>query len=173
MNKTLLFILIAILKINSLSAQQEAVEISLAKQITASASNTIKLYKFNPANRCGQSKRLSIIYENKISTCFDYVKTIGVGDVKKIVSLLRAPATYGSEDVACFDTDYALLIFDEKNVVIGYVNISFSCNKLNSNPIINEQAHYSKGELRKVGFSKKGRNSLLNLLAIKDHKTEE
>jgi hypothetical protein len=170
MNKTLIFILVAFLRINSLSAQQETVKINLAKQITASASNTIKLYKFNPNNPCEQSKAVSIIYENKVASCFDYVKTIAVGDVKKTVSLLRTPTTYGSEDVACFDTDYALLIFDKKNVVIGYVNISLSCNKLISNPIITERGYYSKGGLQKVGFSKKGRSNLLKLLAITDYK---
>ncbi|MFL9485698.1 hypothetical protein ACI6Q2_23145 [Chitinophagaceae bacterium LWZ2-11] len=147
---------------------QNAIKIDLAKQITASASHSIKLYKFNSKNKCNQSKSVSIIDGDKVSTCFDYVKTISTSNTKKIASLLRESTTYGNEDVACFDTEYGLLIFDKSNVVIGYINISWSCNKLISNPIISEREQYAKQELRKVGFSKKGRSSLIKLLEILD-----
>ncbi len=168
MNKIIALLFFSLAAVSSVSGQG-TIKISLRKQITGSASNTIKLYKFNPQNNCNQSKAVSIIYEDKISPCFDYVKTIKTGEVKKITGLLRKSTTYGGEDVACFDTEYALLIFDKSNVVIGYVNISLSCNKLISNPIIPEREHYANQGLRKVGFSKKGRNTLLKLLGLSDN----
>jgi hypothetical protein len=149
---------------------QDTIKIGLLKEIKATVNSTIRLYKFNKDKQCDQSKAVTIIYENKVSKCFDYIKTIKTDDTKKIVSLLKTPTTYGGEDVACFDTDYALLIFNKQNVIIGYIDISLFCNKLISAPVIAEQEHYSKGGLRKVGFSKKGKAALLKLLKITDNK---
>lgn len=149
---------------------QNMPKIRLDKQLVAKEKCTIKLYRFDPKNNCSQSKAVSIIYEGKIADCFDYVKTIEYADALNIVKLLRTPSTYGNEDVACFDTDYALLLFDKSNVVYGYVNISLFCNKLMSNPSIPEREAWSQDGLRKVGFSKKGRENLLMLLGNIDKK---
>ncbi len=169
MNKSIT-ILFFIFIIAGPASGQEAIKLGLKKQITVSASNTIKLYKYNPQNECNQSKVVSVIYEDKLSTCFDYVKTFRMGKVKKIMKFLRALTTYGGEDVACFDTEYALLIFDKSNMAIGYINISLSCNKLISNPVITEREYYANPGFRKVGFSKKGRTGLLKLLGFSDSK---
>src|SRR5687767_10311631 len=98
---------------------QQATKIKLAKHITVNESNNIKLYRFDPKNPCDQDKALSIIHEGKISSCFSYVKTINTYDTKKIITLLTSASMYGEAEAPCYDTDYALLIFNKSNVVIG------------------------------------------------------
>ena len=48
-----------------------------------------------PARTTGRA--VSVIYENEISTCFDYLCTIESENTKKIMGLLRMPNTYGMQ----------------------------------------------------------------------------
>src|SRR5687767_2303950 len=120
MKKIAIVILLGFLNFNVASGQEK---IKIEKQIDIEKSKSIKLFRFNSKNSCDQSKAVSVIYENKISTCFDYVKEIKKDNIKKIIKLLRSSASYGNEDVACFDTEQALVIYDKANVIIGYINI--------------------------------------------------
>ncbi|MOA06986.1 hypothetical protein D3C78_1266580 [compost metagenome] len=127
--------------------------------------DSLILFRFNAKNPCSQSKAVSIIKENKISECFDYVRTIQGGEVKNIINVLYDSDTYGGEEVACFDTDYSLIAV-ENDVIIGFINISFSCNKLISKPLIIERDKHINESLRKVGFSSSGKKLLLRLLKL-------
>lgn len=129
------------------------------------SATSFALYKFNPNNPCNQSKAVSIIKENKISECFDFIKTIKGNDVKNIIALLHNTKSYGSEDLACFDTEYSLVAFT-KNKIIGYINISFNCNKLISNPTIAERDSFVKNDIRNIGFSINGKKKLYKLLGL-------
>jgi hypothetical protein len=137
--------------------------IDIKKEFTSA--EYLLLYKFDSTNNCDQSKAVSIVKNNRISICFDYVKKIEDSNVKKILNLLHSKSTYGKEDAPCFDTDYALIAIKEENI-IGYINISLSCNKLISNPIIEERIIETKEGLRKVGFSIQGKNDLKKFLGI-------
>jgi hypothetical protein len=139
-------------------------KLKLSEVLVAKKGSIVKLYKFNHQNPCNQSKAVSVVFEDKISTCFDYIKVLSTPDVKKVVQLLKSSKTYGGEDVSCFDTDYALIFFDKSNFVYAYVNISFSCNKLISKPAIPERDRLMDHGLRKIGFSENGRHNLLRLL---------
>jgi len=151
----------------TLSVQsQDTLSIKLAKTVDTNSVQSIKLYKFNPDNSCNQSKGVSIVFNNKLSSCFDFVKNIAPGKVKSIVSLVTSAKSYGGEDVACFTTNYSLLLLNSNNVVTGYIDISFDCNKLISNPIISERISKSNAGLRKVGFSKTSRENLIKLLGV-------
>lgn len=141
---------------------QDSLVVKPAKNITVSEASIIKLYAFNTNNGCDRSTNVSAVYENKISPCFYYVKTFEKKKVKQIINMLRSRRTYGGKEAACFDTDYALVIFDKANVVTGYVNISLYCNWLIPNPVIPE----SKMGLGKGGFSKKGKERLLEVLEL-------
>lgn len=129
------------------------------------SATSLLLYKFNEKKMCDQSKAVSIIMDNKISQCFDLIKNINGLKTKEILNILHDKNTYGSEDAACFDTDYSLVVMNGKTI-IGYINISLRCNKLFSNPIIKEETSHSKNGLTKIGFSNYGRNKLLKLLGI-------
>jgi hypothetical protein len=113
---------------------------------------------------------VSVIKDNQLTTCFDYVKTIDVVNTKKLISVLSVPSSYGAEDVACFTTQYGMVVLDRSGVIIGYINLSLSCNKLISNPVIREREHFSHNGLRLVGFSTSGRTKLLALLGITEAK---
>jgi hypothetical protein len=145
-----------------------------ASGTTIAINKTIKypaslvLYKYDKQNPCDQSKGPVIIYNSRISSCFSFVRVISNTDSRQIIDLINSVHTYGGEDVSCFDSDYALLVMDKKNIA-GYISISFSCNKLLSTPVIKARESYAKGELRKVGFSSSGRSQLLKLLKIKAH----
>ena len=117
------------------------------------------LYKFNPLKNCNQTREVSIIKENRISKCFDYIRIIKGNDVKNILEFLYDSNNYGGEEVPCFDTSYSLLAYSSNNKIIGYINISLGCNKLLSNPTIKEQ-----GKPSNIGFSKSGMQQLKKLL---------
>lgn len=120
---------------------QDAPTISLSKQIKVSPASVVKVYGYfdyyyKNAKGCDQSKKASIIQNNEISPCFQYLKSFEKDDAKKIINLLRDRNTYeGPIERPCSETHYALLILNN-NVVTGYVNISLDCNKLFSNPAI-------------------------------------
>jgi len=128
--------------------------------------DSLILFKFNSDNLCNQSKAVSIIKKNEISGCFDYVRTIKADKVDTIIKLLHDKTTYGGGNVACFDTDYAIIAIKNSNI-IAYVNISLSCNKLIANPKIQEQeAHYKNEGVGRIGFSRNGKEKLIHLLGI-------
>ncbi|WP_426792352.1 hypothetical protein [Sphingobacterium sp. WOUb80] len=138
--------------------------INIAKKIDINQIIKIELYRFNSKRSCNQSKAISIIYNNRIAPCFNYIRTIK--DKDKFLKIITDHHTYGAEDVACFDTDYSVLLYGSKGDIMGYINISMSCNKLTSNPEIKERTYYSRDGLRKVGFSKRGKISIQKILGI-------
>ena len=129
------------------------------------SANSFTLYKYNPNNPCNQSKAVSILKENYISECFDFIKTISGDEVSSIIDLIHNTKSYGSQDLACFDTEYSLVALSN-NKIIGYINISFSCNKLISNPPIAERDSFVKNDIRNIGFSINGKNKLYKLLGL-------
>ena len=124
---------------------------------------TLRLYKYNPTNNCNQSKAISIVKDNKITPCFDYIRDFNDSEKVLFISLIQNPDTYGNEDVACFHIEYSVLAMDSATIV-GFINISISCNKLISNPEIPARTAHSEDGLRKVGFTRIGRSKLLKLL---------
>ena len=149
MKKIIISILSCLLAAGSSTAQ-----IKLA----ARGANTIKLYTYDYPNTCDPSKIVSVVRENKISPCFRYIKTFEKNEAKTITKMLRSSATYSRDTTACFDTQYALLILNKAGVIIGYVDISLSCNKLHAVP-----AGWSQG---RSGLSKEGKDSLLYKLEL-------
>jgi hypothetical protein len=160
-----LFYWISLISCNAqeLKTNNHVIDIRIEENIKSATS--LILYKFNPKNPCSQSKAVSIIKEDKISECFDYVTTFNGNEVKDILYILYDTNTYGAEDVACFDTEYSLLAIND-NKVIGFINISFRCNKLISTPAIKERDSHLNGNLRNVGFSKNGKENLYQLLKL-------
>lgn len=157
--------LCVLLAVNSkINAQQEKVK--LEKDFSQMKAASIQLFKFDTANFCDQSKAVSIIYDNKVSKCFTYLKSYRIGKVKKMIKLLRDKTTYGNDEVACFDTEYGIVFYNSNGSIIGYINISFSCNELISNPIIPEREHFITEKSRKVGFSLDGRGRIIRLLGL-------
>lgn len=144
----------------------DSIVLNISKDILPIDIHYMKLYKYDEENDCNQSKAVSIIYNNQLSSCFNYVKTIKGKNVKDFLTLIKDPKTYGAEDVACFDTDNSLTLYNIKNEVVGYINISKSCNKLISNPEIKERHYNSKDGLRKVGFSEKGKEKIKQILGV-------
>jgi hypothetical protein len=143
-------------------AQQSTVNI--AKYFSQMNAVSMRLFKFDRSNDCDQSKAVSILYENKVSKCFTYLEDFKVDKVDTITASLMDTATYGNVDMACFDTDYGMVFYDSRETIVGYINISFSCNKLIANPKISERDIFITESARKVGFSDKGRKKLLALL---------
>lgn len=149
---------------------QEKLNFHPGNDISINDSNTIKLYKWMEGNPCNQSKAVSIVYQDEISTSFDYVRTISTEDTKKIMTLLHQPSTYGNKNVTCSDTDYALLVYNKEDILIAYINISFYCNKLNSSPPIKERQPFSDNIYRNIGFSRPAREELIKLCGVTDWK---
>lgn len=145
---------------------QDSLTDKLDKELVFRKGYTMKLYKLNSHNPCEQEKAVAIVYNGKLSSCFDYVRNISSDTAQRIVKLIRTPATYGGGYPFCFYTDYALLITNAKNEVCGYVSVSFNCNQLIPYPKVKEQEVLSKGELHLFGFSKKGYTSLATLLSL-------
>ena len=159
-------IVLLFLILTTLVGITQSVRIELNNELSTKSITTIKLYRFNSKNTCNQSKAVSIIFDNKISTCFDLVKTIKKENVKKIINCLRTKKTYGNGDVACFDTDYGLIMYNVKRIIVGYVNISLFCNKINAAPLIQEREYFVSNTLRKVGLSIVGRKKIMKLLGL-------
>jgi hypothetical protein len=153
-----------ILKYEKNGVKENHPVINIAKKLDISQIFKIELYRFNSKKECNQSKAISIIYDHRIAPCFDYIRSIK--DKDKFIKIITDHHTYGAEDVACFDTDYAVLLYGSKGDIVGYINISMSCNKLISNPEIKERTYYSQDGLRKVGFSKKGKIGIQKVLGI-------
>lgn len=144
----------------------DSIVLNISKDISITDISYMSLYKYNEQNDCEQSKAVSIIYNGQLSSCFDYMKTIKGKGMVDFLTLVKEPKTYGKEDVACFDTDYSLIFCNKNNEVVGYINISDSCNKLISNPEIKEREFYSQDGLRKVGFSEKEKEKIKQILGI-------
>lgn len=146
--------------------KRDNITINIGKDITATDTDYMKLYKYNEQNDCDQSKGVSVVYNGQLSPCFDYINTIKGKDMISFLTTIKNPKTYGAEDVACFDTNYSLILYNKKNEVIGYVNISNNCNKLTSNPKIKERELYSQDGLRKIGFSEEGKEKINHILEM-------
>lgn len=160
-----ILILCSLLAFNSkINAQQPIIK--LAKDYSQMKAASMRLFKFDTANICDQSKAVSVVYNNKVSKCFTHLKSFKVDKVKRFIKSLRDKATYGNDDVACFDTDYGVVFYNSYGSIVGYVNISFSCNKLISNPIIPEREYFITEKSRKVGFSIVGRKKIIKLLGL-------
>lgn len=144
----------------------DSIILNISKDIFPADVHYMKLYKYDEKNDCEQSKAVSIIYNKQLSVCFDYIKIIKGKDMVDFLTTVKNPKTYGAEDVACFNTDYSVILYNKKNEVIGYINVSIDCNKLISNPEIKEMEFYSQGGLTKVGFSKKGKEKIMQILGI-------
>jgi hypothetical protein len=153
-------------KSKSVAEKYKIARIKLCTSILSDSISYLKLYKFNENNLCDQSKAVSIIHNNKISVCFDYIKTLKGKRVNEFIETIKDHSTYGAEDVACFDTDYSAVFYNNKDMIIGFTNISFSCHKLNSTPKITEMKYYSENGLSKIGFSKDGEMNLKKALEI-------
>lgn len=141
---------------------QDTPVIRLSKQLKASPASVVQVYgyfdyHYKSIKDCDQSKKASIVHHNKISPCFNYLRSFEKDDAKKIIRLLNNRRTYGHPvDTTCFETHYALLIL-ENNVVTGYVNISLSCNRIISGPGIPAAA---------TAFSPKGKDALQRALKL-------
>lgn len=146
--------------------QNKDIAINISTEINFKKVGYMELYKINLTKGCDQSKAVSIVYQNKIAKCFDYMKTIKGREKDNFIRIIRDYHTYGGDDVACFDTDYGLLLYGYQNEIVGYINISKSCNKLVSNPEIKERTYYAHDGLRLIGFSKKGRKNIEKVLGI-------
>lgn len=144
----------------------DSIILNLGTDIFPADVDYMKLYKYDARNDCEQSKAVSIIYNEQLSVCFNYIRIIKGKKMVDFLATIKNIETYGAEDVACFNTDYSIILYNKKNEVIGYINISFDCNKLISNPEIKETEFYSQNGLRKVGFSKKGREKIKQILGI-------
>ena len=154
------------IKNKSVVEKNKTARIKLNTAIISDSISYLKLYRFNETNLCDQSKAVSIIYNNNISTCFDYVKTLKEKKVNEFIEIIKNHKTYGAEDVACFDAEYSAVFYNNEDIIIGYTNISFSCHKLNSTPKITEMEYYSENGFRKIGFSKNGEMKLKKALEI-------
>jgi hypothetical protein len=141
---------------------QDAPVIKLSKKIKASPTSVVKVYgyfdyHYKNVKGCDSSKTASIIQNNKISPCFQYLRSFEKNDAKKIINLLNDRSTYeGAIDKPCLETHYALLILNN-NVVTGYVNMSLACNKIISDPAIPA----ASGTL-----TPKGKDELLHMLKL-------
>lgn len=168
MNKIILVFFLVTISNQKIFSQLSSDSIKISKNLVIGNVEFMKLYVDSNKRECDQKKAISIIFNDKISSCFDYVKSFSKGDCHKILKHINTSSTYGGEDVACFETDYALLLYNKQKTIIGYINISFFCNKLNSNPRIDAIKVLSSGKIRRNGFSKHGRKELLELLGLKE-----
>lgn len=76
-------------------------------------------------------------------------------------------STYGNENFACFDTDYAMLIYDKNNCIIGTIHLSLDCNKVNMKPCIAALNYYDNLKFSPIGLSISARKKLLSLCKIR------
>ena len=130
----------------------------------------IKLYRFNKSNFCDQSKGLSIIYNNKLSPCFDYLKSLDKNRSKSIIKLLLSKKSYGEPFMVTFDTDYAITVYDNVDKLIGWINFSQQFQSSRSTPRIEVQEIQTNGPIKKDGLVKKSRKKLIKLLDIDSSK---
>jgi len=143
-------------------------KLGLGAAISLDQISSMKLYKFDPKNHCNQSKALRIVYEDSISKCFDFVRNIGKVSGKKIVALLNLKSTFGNENYACFDTSYALIVYDIHECIIGYIHLSLNCNKAWIFPTTPAFEFYKNQEFMPIGLSASARKQLLGLLKISE-----
>ena len=143
-------------------------KLDLGAAISLNQISLMKLYKFDPKNHCNQSKALRIVYEDSISKCFDFVRNIGKVSYKKIVALLNLKSTFGNENYACFDTNYALIVYDIHECIIGYIHLSLNCNKAWIFPTTPAFEFYKNQEFMPIGLSASARKQLLGLLKISE-----
>lgn len=166
--KRILILCVLIVFYSNINAQQQ--KIKLAKYFSQMKAASMRLFKFDTANFCDQSKAVSVVYDNKVSQCFTYLKSFKIDKVKRLIKSLSDKTTYGNGDVACFDTEYGIVFYNSYGSIVGYVNISLSCNKLMSNPIIPEREYFITDKSRKVGFSLIGREKIIKLFGLQINK---
>lgn len=141
---------------------QDTTTVRLSKQIKASPATVVKVYgyfdyHYQNVKGCDQSKTASIVQNNKVSPCFQYLRSFEKDNAKKIINLLRNRNTYeNAVEKPCLETHYALLIL-ENNIVTGYVNINLACNRIISNPAIPAASR---------SLSAKGKDELLHALEL-------
>ncbi|MEZ2440254.1 hypothetical protein AB6805_00930 [Chitinophaga sp. RCC_12] len=164
--KACLFTIFLTMATSLAAVAQESLIENLDKELIFRKEYTMKLYKFNVGHSCDQVKGETIMYDGKLSRCFDYIRDISPDTAQQVVRLMKSPDTYGNGYSACFFTEYALLIINTKSEVHSYVSLSFKCNQLTAYPGIKEQDNIKKGELYLYGFSKKGYAGLSRLLLL-------
>ncbi|SHM67396.1 hypothetical protein [Mucilaginibacter sp. OK098] len=161
------FLALALSMLNVGLCLGQQIKYDIRPDITIRGTKYAKLFKkTNETEECNDQKSGSVIDKNKLSSCFRLVKTISSTDSRKIVGILRSKGTYGFLKYDCFSTDYAIVLFSKSDAVIGYVNFSFTCGNLYSNPVIDEQKSLSPKNYSLVGFSKNGKSQLLKILRL-------
>lgn len=90
--------------------------------------------------------------------------------VEKLFSIILKTSTYGGLNATCFDPKWAL-VFYNKTKIVGYIDICFACNSLNSKPPIKLMFVHKNIEIygdetfveTLYGFTKRGRKKLKSL----------
>ena len=147
---------------------KQPIKIEIASEFPKKEVTHIDVYSFVENRPCKQDKAISIIYKGKLDTsCFTYLKTIDQKQSQVLCNELLSPKTYGSFGHSCFDTDYALLLYNHKDVVIGYVNLSLGCLWSSGEPKIPAEANsYIDGEPAPA-LTKYGESTIRKLLGVK------
>jgi hypothetical protein len=147
---------------------QEKLKLNINNELSIKDIHYIRLFKYDINNYCNQSRAIKIIHNDSISPCFDFVKKIDATTSKNIFSLLNKKSTYGNENMACFDTDYAMIVYDKSDAIIGTVQLSLDCNKVMIKPCTEALNYYDNLKFSPIGLSIYSRKKLLSLCKIKD-----
>lgn len=65
--------------------------LNIGKDLFSANVHYMKLYKYNEQNNCNQNKAVSVIYDNQLFSCFDYVKTTNGKDVEDFLGTIKNP----------------------------------------------------------------------------------
>ena len=96
----------------------------------------IHVYKFlRKTIKCGDSKNERIGDGSDISECFFLKKKLNPLFTKRIVDILLNQNSFTKANENCFTTDYGMILFDEKNKIIGAITMSSNCNNIGFNYI--------------------------------------
>jgi hypothetical protein len=160
--------LLLMVSLKAMTCISQDIVVDPSSAINFAETNFVKVYRCDRIpSLCYDTKNVSIIENSKISPCFTQVETLNKNRSNQLVAILTAKASYKKYSYYAFTTDYAIILFNKRKKIIGYINFSFVCSNLYSYPIISAQKSLSPTDLNDIGLSEEGKKAILKVLRIK------
>jgi hypothetical protein len=103
-------------------------------QAELTSTKFIRVYEFDrSSHNCSDKKNIPIILFNRIVSCFRFKKKLDIRYTQQIIGILSNRSSFKQQSSVCFTSDFGMILFDDKQKMIGSITTSLNCDNLSFN----------------------------------------